>query len=318
MLQLKTDSINFDGIGLFFNKNWLAKFDNNDGADMDGLTPSVYLSSYSADKTRLAINKMPNIDKDMRIKLFVDATSTANQQLRITDMINVAPKYNVYVIDHYKKDSLQLNLNNAYNFSINRADTNSLGGNRLELVFKLDPQGVYKLLNFSGKISDRNIVLNWTTKNEASYTVFTIQKSMDGGKTFIDIGTAASNNSGAYTFTDANVDNGLVSYRLKQTVLENEINYSELVRFSFKAADANTFFVYPNPASAYIQVNMPKVLKGAAEIRIISLTGKVIQKVSVNNNSPRLDVNTLIPGVYVIEAKDANQNVIGQSKFIKL
>ncbi|RYE25510.1 MAG: T9SS type A sorting domain-containing protein [Sphingobacteriaceae bacterium] len=261
---------------------------------------------------------MPSIEINTRIKLFVDATSTANQQLQMTDMTNIAPKFNVYVIDHYKKDSLQLSLNNAYNFNINRADTASLGANRLELVFKLDPQGAYKLLNFTGKISDRNIVLNWTTKNEAAYTVFTIQKSMDGGKTFTDIGTVTSNNSGIYTFTDAGVDNGLVSYRLKQTVLENEIIYSDLVRFSFNAADANTFFVYPNPAAAYIQVNMPKVLKGTAEIRIISLTGKVMQKIAVTSNLPRLDVNTLFPGVYIIEAKDANHNVIGQSKFIKL
>ncbi|MGI4750164.1 MAG: T9SS type A sorting domain-containing protein [Janthinobacterium lividum] len=318
MLQLKTDSINYDGIGLFFNKSWSAKFDKEDGADMDGMSPNVYLSSYAADNTRLAINKLPNVDQNMRIKLYVDATSTVNQQLHITDMTNIAPKYNVYVIDHYQKDSLQLSLNNAYNFTINRADTSSKGGNRLELVFKLDPQGAYKLLSFVGKISNRSIVLNWTTKNEAAYTVFTIQKSTDGGKTYTDIGTLASNSSGAYSFTDASVDNGQLTYRLKQTVLENEVDYSDLVHIGFKAADTNTFFVYPNPATTYIQVNMPKVLKGTAELRIISLTGKVILKASVNNNLPQLDVSTLIPGVYVIEAKDANQNVIGQSKFIKL
>ncbi|MGI4729057.1 MAG: T9SS type A sorting domain-containing protein, partial [Janthinobacterium lividum] len=318
MLQLKTDSSNYDGVGLFFNKNWSAKFDANDGADMDGMSPSVYLSSYSADKIRLAINKLPNVDKDMRIKLYIDATSTANQQLQITDMANIAPKFNVYVVDHYKKDSVQLGLNNPYNFNINRADTSSLGGNRLELVFKNDPQGAYKLLNFTGKISDHSIILNWTVKNEETYTVFTVQKSTDGGKTFTDIGTIPSNSSGTYTFTDAQVNNGLVSYRLKETILVTEIDYSDLLNFGFKAADANTFYVYPNPASTYIQVNMPKVLKGSAEIWVISMTGKVIMKTSVNTNSPRLDVNTLIPGVYVIQAKDANQNVIGQSKFIKL
>ncbi|RYY30091.1 MAG: T9SS type A sorting domain-containing protein [Sphingobacteriaceae bacterium] len=318
MLQLKTDSINFDGIGLFFNKNGQSKFDKNDGADMDGMSPNVFLSSYSADKIRLAINKMPNIETNMRIKLYVDATSTANQQLGITSMANIAPKYNVYVIDHYKKDSVQLGTNKAYNFMVNRADTSSIGGNRLELVFKLDPQGAYKLLDFTGKINSRSIVLNWTTKNEAAYTVFTIQKSTDGGKTFTDIGTVTSNNTGAYTFTDADADNGQIYYRLKQTVLENETSYSDPVRVGFKAADINAFYAYPNPATDYIQVNMPKVLKGAAEIRIINLTGVVIQKTTVNSNSPKLDINALVPGVYVIEAKDANHNAIGNAKFIKL
>ncbi len=318
MLQLKTDSINYDGIGLFFNKNWSAKFDTADGADLDGMTPNVYLSSYSADHIRLAINKMPNVDEAMRIKLYVNATSTANQQLQIKDMTNIAPKYNVYVIDHYRKDSLQLSLNNAYNFNINPTDTSSKGGNRLELVFKLNPEGAYKLLAFTGKISDRNIVLNWTTKNEAAYTVFTLQKSMDGGKTFTDIGTVNSNGSGKYSFSDLNVDNGLVTYRLKQTVLENEIDYSDLIRFGFNAANANSFYVFPNPASTYIQVNLPKVLKGTAEIRVINMAGQLLMKATVNNNLQRLEIGSLIPGVYVIEVKDANQNVIGQSKFIKL
>ncbi len=318
MLQLKTDSINYDGIGLFFNKNWLAKFDTADGADMDGMTPNVYLSSYSADHIRLAINKMPNVDESMRIKLYVNATSTANQQLRLMNMANIAPKYNVYVIDHYRKDSLQLSLNNAYNFNINPTDTSSKGGNRLELVFKLNPEGAYKLLAFNGKISGRNLILNWTTKNEAAYTVFTIQKSMDGGKTFTDIGTVNSNGSGTYSFSDLNADNGLITYRLKQTVLENETNYSDLIRFGFNAANANTFYVFPNPATTYIQVNLPKVLKGTAELRVINMAGKVLLKSAINNNLPRLEIGSLIPGVYVIEVKDANQNVIGQSKFIKL
>lgn len=318
MLQLKTDSINYDGIGLFFNKNWLAKFDTADGADLDGMTPNVYLSSYSADHIRLAINKMPNVDESMRIKLYVNATSTANQQLKVTDMANIAPKYNVYVIDHYRKDSLQLSLNNAYNFNINPTDTSSKGGNRLELVFKLNPEGAYKLLAFNGKISGRNLILNWTTKNEAAYTVFTIQKSMDGGKTFTDIGTVNSNGSGTYSFSDLNADNGLITYRLKQTILENETIYSDLIRFGFNAANANTFYVFPNPATTYIQVNLPKVLKGTAELRVINMAGKVLLKAAVNNNLPRLEIGPLIPGVYVIEVKDANQNVIGQSKFIKL
>ncbi len=318
MLQLKTDSINYDGIGLFFNKNWSAKFDTADGADLDGMTPNVYLSSYSADHIRLAINKMPNVDESMRIKLYVNATSTANQQLKITDMANIAPKYNVYVVDHYRKDSLQLSLSNAYNFNINPTDTSSKGGNRLELVFKLNPEGVYKLLAFAGKISGRNLILNWTTKNEAAYTVFTIQKSMDGGKTFTDIGTVNSNGSGTYSFSDLNADNGLITYRLKQTVLENETNYSDLIRFGFNAANANTFYVFPNPATTYIQVNLPKVLKGTAELRVINMAGKVLLKSAVNNNLPRFEIGSLTPGVYVIEVKDANQNVIGQSKFIKL
>ena len=319
MVQLKTDSINYDGIGLFFNKNWSANYDKEDGADLDGMTPSVFLSSYSKENTRLAINKMPTVNNLMRIKLFVDATTTAKQQLHLTDMVNIAPKYSVYVIDHYKKDSLLLNLNNAYNFNINRADTASKGGNRLELVFKLNPDAMYKLLNFTGKINDRNVVLNWTTKNEASYTVFTIEKSTDGGRAFVAIATVATNNSGAYTYTDKHVDNGNIIYRLKQNVLDDNLGYSDNVQIGFNALSTTAFYVYPNPASSYIQINSTQTFKGTGEIRVTNMVGNLVLKSTANNsNALRMDVSSLMPGIYVVELTDATKKAIGRAKFIKL
>ena len=319
MLQLKTDSTNYDGIGLFFKKNGIAIYDKDDAADMDGMTPSVYLSSYSADNRRLAINKMPTINADMRIKLFVDATSIANQQLKITDMVNIAPKYTVYVIDHRLKDSVQLTPNNPYNFSINRSDTATLGANRLELVFKLNPAGAYKLLNFTGKISSRSVVLNWTTRNEANYTSFIIEKSTDGGKTFVAVASVASNSSGAYTYTDNYADNGNLVYRLKQTVLESGSTYSDPVKINFNGLSSSTFYVYPNPAFSYIQVNNAQPFKGLGEIRITSMSGNLVLKTTVNgSNAPRIEIGQLKPGIYVVELTDASKKVIGQTKFIKL
>ncbi len=319
MLQLRTDSINYDGIGLFFNKNGVANYDKDDAADMDGMTPNVYLSSYSADNRRLAINKMPTVNADMRIKLFVNATSTAPQQLKITDMSNIAPRYNVYVVDHHLKDSVQLTPTNPYNFSINRSDTSTLGANRLELVFKLNAAGVYKLLNFTGKISSRSVVLNWTTKNEANYTSFIIEKSTDGGKTFVAVAAIASNSSGAYTYTDNYADNGNLVYRLKQTVLESVSLYSDPVKINFNGLSASAFYVYPNPAFTYIQVNNAQPFKGLGEIRITSMNGNLVLKTTVNgSNAPRIEIGQLKPGIYVVELTDASKKVIGQTKFIKL
>lgn len=319
MLQLRTDSINYDGIGLFFNKNNIANYDKDDAADMDGMTPSVYLSSYSADNRRLAINKMPTVNENMRIKLFVDATSTASQQLKITDMANIAPKYTIYVIDHHQKDSVQLAPNNPYNFSINRSDTSTLGANRLELVFKLNPEGAYKLLTFTGKISSRSVVLNWTTRNEANYTSFIVEKSTDGGKTFVAVAAIASNSSGAYTYTDNYADNGNLVYRLKQSVLDGGSIYSDPVKINFNVLSAATFYVYPNPAFAYIQVNNAQPFKGLGEIKITNMGGNLVLKTTVNgSNMPRIEIGQLKPGVYVVELTDAAKKVIGQTKFIKL
>jgi hypothetical protein len=319
MLQLRTDSINYDGVGLFFNKNWVANYDQEDATDPDGMTPSVFLSSYSADNRRLAINKMPAVNEKMRIKLYVDATSTANQQLQITDMVNIAPRYNVYVVDHYKKDSVQLTKTAPYNFIINRADTSSLGANRLELVFKLNSNDAYKLLSFTGKIVNRGVVLDWTTKNESTYTSFTIEKSTDGGKTFVAIAAVVSKNTGAYTYSDNEAGSGNILYRLKQTILEDNLGYSDNLKFNFNPLNIATFYVYPNPAFSNIQVNIAKPLKGTGEVRINNMAGNLVLKSTVNGNSVlRLEINALKPGIYTLILLDGNRNVVGQSKFIKL
>lgn len=320
MLRLQTDSVNYDGVGIFFNKNWSANYDKDDAPDLDGISPTVYLSSYSADHSRLAINRMPAVSKQMRIKLYVDAASTVNQQLQITSMANVAPKYNVYVVDHHQKDSVLINQNTPYNFNIDRSDTTTNGGNRLELVFKLNPQAAYKLLNFNGKIAIKGVVLSWTTLNEASYTVFTIEKSTDGGKTFSAIGSVASNSSGVYTFTDNSVDNGTVLYRLKQAVLDDQ-SYSENVQIKFNILNVNAFFVYPNPATSFVQLFSSNAFKGQGEIRITNMTGLLILKLAVtssNANALRIETTSLKPGIYIITLTDAYQNQVGQVKFIKL
>ncbi len=320
MLRLKTDSINYDGIGLFFNKNWSANYDKEDAGDLDGISPTVFLSSYSADHLRLAINKMPAVNKQMRIKLYVDATSTANQQLQITSMANIAPKYNVYVVDHHQKDSVLINPATPYNFNINRSDTTTNGGNRLELVFKLNPLAAYKLLSFNGKIVSKGVVLNWTSLNEASYTVFTIEKSTDGGKTFHAIGSVASNSSGAYTYTDNDVDNGTVLYRLKQVVLDDQ-SYSDNVQIKFNILNIAAFYVYPNPATSFVQLFSAHTFKGSGEIRITNMNGLLLLKLaatSSNANALRIETASLKPGIYIITLTDAYQNQVGQAKFIKL
>lgn len=316
MVQLKTDSINYDGIGLFFNKGWAANYDVNDASDPDGISPTVYLSSYSTDNARLAINKMPTITKQTRVKLYVDATTTANQQLSITDMSNIAPKFNVYVVDHYKKDSLQLTQNNSYNFNIDRADTASKGANRLELVFKLNPVGAYKLLDFGGKLNGRNVVLNWTTRNEASYTSFIIEKSVDDGKTFTPVGTVAANSIGVYTFTDSNVENGNPIYRLKQ-IIYDEISYSDQVQIKLNTVNIASFYIYPNPASTYILINTGKVLNEKCEVKITNMAGIMALKSTANSNNLRMEIASLLPGIYIVEVVDAAQKVIGRTKFIK-
>jgi hypothetical protein len=51
--------------------------------------------------------------------------------------LNAVPQaYDLWLIDGYKKDSLELRYNNTYAFNIIKADTNSFGANRFKLAIR--------------------------------------------------------------------------------------------------------------------------------------------------------------------------------------
>ena len=69
-----------------------------------------------------------------------------------------------------------------------------------------------------------------------------------------------------------------------------------------------SFFMFPNPASDAVQINMDGNSKGE-EITITDLNGKVIFNMKINQqNSLSIPVNRLNPGVYLVTVKTGTSN----------
>ncbi|NNU34212.1 hypothetical protein HK413_08745 [Mucilaginibacter sp. S1162] len=57
-------------------------------------------------------------------------TSNGTYKLRMPEVKNIPLMYDVWLLDRYKKDSLDIKHNPSYSFIANVADTNSFGSKR--------------------------------------------------------------------------------------------------------------------------------------------------------------------------------------------
>jgi len=339
-LQMKMDSVNADDTYIGFSSGFKALYADVEDAPYKIGNGQLGLSSYSSDKVRLAINKMPLPGTTQTIvPLHVTARAPGIYHMNMTELQGLPKIYEVWLMDSFKKDSLDMRHDSTYAFNIT-ADTASLGANRFKLVIRQDPALMVHLLQFGGEKSSQGSKLSWTTENEADYTNFTVERSTDGGKTFTVVGGLASTGAGSYNLWDTK-PGSVDQYRLRTEDLNGAITYSNIVTLMYSNTDnlaKNGISLYPNPAKAQINLNITPAFSSTAtpnniggnnlavlpptnntySIKIVNATGIIVKTASTKNTNWQNDVSTLLPGTYVLQVSDKDNNLVGERTFVKL
>ncbi|MEO6633399.1 MAG: T9SS type A sorting domain-containing protein, partial [Mucilaginibacter sp.] len=275
----------------------------------------------------------------------VDATNSGRLTLQRTQLDSLPKIYELWLMDRYRKDSLDIRNNNSYVFDINKADTGSYGNNRFAIVVRQNPALGLHLLNFTATKATDGAQTAWKTENEENYTNFTVERSTDNGVTFDVMGGLASNSQGVYNFTDKKpVNNAVDIYRLKIEDLNGTISYSKAIALSYGNAPAATavantkISVYPNPASGIINMsigqNTPNTTLSGIQginktpglksdqsyaIKIFSASGNVVKTATSSQPSWQDDVGTLLPGTYIVQVlNNGDKTLVGKTTFVKL
>lgn len=346
-LKLAIDSLNYDDIVIAFNSNSSTKYNPwEDSQYLAGMSAPEGLASFSADSTpvALSINFLPLPKKTQQvIRLKVDATNSGQLTLKRTQLDQLPPIYELWLMDRYKKDSLDLRNNSDYTFEVNKADTASYGNNRFSIVVRQNQALNVHLLDFTATKTSGGSLTAWKTENEANYTNFTVERSTDNGITFGVMGGFASNSQGVYNFTDKNPVNDAINiYRLKIEDLNGAITYSKNISLSYGNAPAASVAVtkinvFPNPASSVITMsianNSNSILSGIQNInktatlqanqsyaiKIINVQGNVVKSATSLQPSWRDDIGTLLPGTYIIQVvNNTDKSVVGKTTFVKM
>jgi len=324
-LQLSKDSTYYTQTGIYFSTKWSDTYSPvEDAIDLDGATPKVFLSSFSSDGKRLSINELGDYAHGKRIKLYAGATSSGAYSISLVDFMNIdTANYNMYLIDKKLNDSLNLVHNNSYFFNINNSDTTTWGANRFVLAIEHKPVQPYLLTSFRGVKVKEGVQLIWTALNAGNYTGYELQKQDEKGdfNPLYDVQSTNGNNS--YSYVDPNPVIGNNIYRLLQNDINGNISYSATVTVKYNQQSHNFtgLTIFPNPSNNIINVvyndNAGDNSTSNYTVDIFNSIGTFIKHQSIKGNSWTENISNYKLGVYVLQIKDNNGNLVGQTKFIR-
>ncbi|HEY4323578.1 MAG TPA: hypothetical protein VGN20_06315 [Mucilaginibacter sp.] len=232
-IQLAQDANNVDGTIIGFKPNTTAAYVNSEDAIYFQGAGSVSLSSFSSDNIPLAVNLLPFPKTSLTINLNVNALTDGVYTLNMT-AINAIPKlFEIWLMDGYKRDSLDFKNNATYAFNVNTSDVATYGRQRFSLVIRQNPALGIHLLNFTAVKASGGSQITWLVENEVDYTIFTAQRSTDGGQTYTDQVTLPSASASTYNFLDKTPAGGTDQYRLKIVNLNGTITYSKVISLDY-------------------------------------------------------------------------------------
>lgn len=144
--------------------------------------------------------------------------------------------------------------------------------------------------------------IEWATTEEINNAFFEIQRSNDGGKTFITIGTVDATiqprSINTYSFIDYEARPGMNYYRLKQVDRDDHFSYSPIRNLSF----STTVFsvkAWPSPVTEmlHVYINHADV---AGKIHLVDMSGRTVatQLFDAGDSSHDLFIDGVAPGVY--------------------
>jgi len=133
-LKLVKDNTNYDETLFFFKHESTPAYDAmQDGKYLAGFG-QVSLASISSDGKDLVVNSL-NYTPGMSIGLDVNAKTDGTYSFQVSLQKNLPADIHVWLKDNLLKDSVNVRTAN-YNFDISKADPNSFGSKRFELIIK--------------------------------------------------------------------------------------------------------------------------------------------------------------------------------------
>lgn len=165
---------------------------------------------------------------------------------------------------------------------------------------------------------NNEVAVNWTTSMEINCKEFVIERSYDG-REFSTIGKTNGNGTSSayhtYLFTDdaADFSNSVIFYRLKQIDLDGKTRISKTVAVKI-LREANSFFIYPNPFTGYVNIRSLWPKTETVTISIVTMqgselfSGKIYLKKGANVLAAK-DFSFLPSGNYFIRIISSSKTV---------
>jgi len=172
------------------------------------------------------------------------------------------------------------------------------------------------LASFNATLDDGVVNLNWTTAMESNSDHFSVQRSVNAGESWNEVGTvAAAGNSNSplnYSFTDNKPAQGTSEYRLQLVDKDGSFTYSTVQAITRGIVTGVS--IYPNPARDYVNITLNGTAGESMLIRLFNASGALLQEKNVANaggTTVPLAVGSYPEGNYliVVSAADGSRQI---------
>jgi hypothetical protein len=162
-----------------------------------------------------------------------------------------------------------------------------------------------ELLSFAGLCDKQNVILKWRTTTETSNRYFAVERSNEGINWQMVGTVAGSGNSSShqtYTLTDIHANNKPSFYRLKQTDVDGNYKYGNIL-FVKKCTNeaANNLIIYPNPSNGKFELLFKDRTEQPYSIEIFNLQGQKLY--NSKGDQSKFDLSNQAPGVYFMRVQ---------------
>ncbi|MEM6397878.1 MAG: T9SS type A sorting domain-containing protein [Bacteroidota bacterium] len=164
------------------------------------------------------------------------------------------------------------------------------------------------------------VSLHWATSSEIDADRYVIERSTNGGRTFLSISTlsaaGSTNERQQYNWIDKRPVQGMNYYRLVQYDLDGTFTKYGPLAIQIDGHEEE-LFVYPNPTNG--ELNIQGYENRIKQLEIWNLQGQLVRTLEVGHVDARsFLVSDLATGTYHIRALGAEGEILGSSSFHKI
>ncbi len=166
-----------------------------------------------------------------------------------------------------------------------------------------------ELLNFNATAAGNVVNLSWSTASEINNDYFTVERSKDAQQFEAVLqrdGAGNSNTVLTYNDVDSQPYEGLSYYRLKQTDINGEFSYSEVVPVYFGGISSSTVNAWVN-AEGQIVANIRSRFNDNVQLELFDISGRIVytQNAGLTEGLQQLFIQPgqLSGGVYLLSIR---------------
>ncbi|MEZ4845263.1 MAG: T9SS type A sorting domain-containing protein [Bacteroidia bacterium] len=178
-----------------------------------------------------------------------------------------------------------------------------------------------EIIAFDANWKGQAVEVVWSTASEMNNSHFIVERSIDGGLTYIEIGfvsTEAENGNSNYVidYSFIDIDAGMMPgnvlcYKLKQVDYDGNWEYVGAKCLNKNSKETLDYVLYPNPADDKLNISFGQNTRQSVQIRIINSIGQ--EMLNENESMPytdqvlSIDLSDWPRGIYTVEIMFGNR-----------